>query len=64
MIGYEKPVLARDENGNVIYEWQPNAAVAALTLIAKLRGDLIKHVEVDTRSIHFILNGVDQGNLT
>jgi hypothetical protein len=59
MIGYEKPVLARDENGNVIYEWQPNAAIAALTLIAKLRGDLIQKVEVDTRSMHIEINGVD-----
>ena len=64
MIGYEKPVLARDEDGNVIYEWQPNAAVAALTLIAKLRGDLTKKVEVDTRSVHIMINGVDQRNLT
>ncbi len=64
MIGYEKPVLARDENGNVLYEWQPNAAVAALTLIAKLRGDLTKKVEVDTRSVHLMINGVDPRNLT
>jgi len=64
MIGYEEPVLARDENGEVIYEWQPNAAVAALTLIAKLRGDLTKKVEVDTRSVHVMISGVDHRNLS
>jgi hypothetical protein len=63
IVGHD-PEIARDENGNIIYQWSPAGANAALALIAKLRGDLIDRTQVDTRSIQIEINGVNLEDLT
>lgn len=50
--------IARDEDGNVVYEWSPQGAAKALELIARLRGDMIERKQVDVRSVNVTINDV------
>ena len=55
--------VAKDDEGNVIYEWSPQGAARALELLAKLRGDMIERKEVDVRVVELRVNGVEMGDL-
>ncbi len=54
----------KDDAGNTIQEWSPQAATQALATLAKLRGDMIDRVDVTTRSIEIKINGTDLKDLT
>ena len=56
--------IARDENGEVVYEWSPQGAARALELLAKLRGDMIERKEIDMKVVSMQLNGVEVVDVT
>lgn len=51
-------------DGEVVYEMDSGGANKALELLARLRGDMIERKEVNVKSVHLIINGIEQGDLT
>lgn len=56
-------MIARDDDGRIVYEWDSAGANKALELLARLRGDMIERKQVDVRTVNIQINDVSVEDL-